>query len=314
MKTLFRCLMIATCCLLTAACTDDDFVAPSFLHIESIKLVPPTNNPITLDPGFYTSDITACYVAIHYPGSYTMDTIGLFRMPFTVPILHDGPIDYIEVFPAVPQSGNNRMLPYYSFYKPIVINKHTFSLGDSLYTDTLFCRTGDTLRFDTLTTTYNITLSDIHMYELFEPTASSQYFDSVEWVKHDPEGACTGQGYARVHVPDSLDRVPFAINADFYIFDATRALYLELDTRSDLQFEVYMDAAYTAGGNTMTERVMVVNPTDHWQHLYINLGRTWAWFNHPQTFRLSFAALNVYGKEGDIRIDNVKLISTNLIN
>jgi hypothetical protein len=300
--------------LLCASCADDDFVAPSFLHIDAIKLVPPESNPITLDEGFYTSDIMACYVAIHYPGRHSMDTIGLFRLPFTVPIRHDGPIDYIEVYPAVAHSGNSSLMPFYSFYKPITIKKHTFTMGGDVYSDTLFCRSGDTLRFDTLSTTYNISLSDIHMYELFEPTASSLYFDSVTWVKHDPENACTGQGYAMVHVADTVDNRPFSINSDFYIFDATRALYMELDTRSDLPFEVYMTAAYTSGGNPVTERVMVVNPTDHWQHIYINLGRTWSWFNHPQSFRLSFAALNVYGDEGDVRIDNVKVISTNTVN
>lgn len=297
--------------MLCASCADDDFVAPSFLHIDAIDLVPPESNPITLDEGFYTSDIVACYVAIHYPGRSSLDTIGLFRLPFTVPIRHDGPIDYIELDPAVPQSGNSRLLPYYTFYKPITIKKHTFTMGGTQYSDTLFVRSGDTLRFDTLSTTYDITLRDIHMYDLFEPTASSLQFDSVTWVKHDPANACSGQGYALVHVPDTVDNVPFAINADLGLTDATRALYLELDTRSDLPFEVYMTAAYTSGGNPVTERVMVVNPTDHWQHMYINLGRTWSWFNHPSTFRISFAALNVYGEEGDIRIDNVKIISTN---
>ena len=45
-------------------------------------------------------------------------------------------------------------------------------------------------------------------------------------------------------------------------------------------------------------------------YLYINLGRTWSWFNHNPSFKLSFAALNPYGEEGDVRIDNVKLITT----
>jgi hypothetical protein len=77
-----------------------------------------------------------------------------------------------------------------------------------------------------------------------------------------------------------------------------------------MRFEVYMHAAYETGGSEHQERVMVINPSNHWQHMYINLGRTWAWFNHQPEFRLSFAALNVDGTEGDIRIDNVKLLTT----
>ena len=307
--------LIALCVLFFAGCTnDDDFVAPAFIHIEAIDLVPPVTNPITLEEGFYTSDIVACYVAAHYPGTSHLDTLGLFQLPFTVPILHDGPIDYIQVYPAVRQSGASSRLPFYTFYSPITIRKHTFTIDGTTYTDTLFTRSGDTLRFDTLHTTYNLTLSDVHMYELFEPTASALYFDSVTWNRFAPDEACTGQGYASVHVPDTLERVPFAINTEFYITDATRAVYLELDSRSDLPFEIYMEAAYVAGSSTDVQRVMVIYPSEKWQHIYVNLGRTWSWFNHTSPFRISFAALNVEGRTGDIRIDNVRLLSTAITN
>ena len=315
MKKIRLTALITLCCLLFASCTrDDDFVAPAFLHIEAIDLVPPSSNPITLEDGFYTSDIVACYVTAHYPGTSHLDTLGLFQLPFTVPILHDGPIDFIEIFPAVRQSGASSRLPYYTFYTPITIRKHTFTMGDTTYTDTLFTRSGDTLRFDTLHTTYNLTLSDVHMYELFEPTGSALYFDSVTVISHAPDEACSGLGYAIVHVPDSVDRVPFAINTDIYVTDATRAVYLELDTRSDLPFEVYMEAAYVAGSSTEVQRVMVIYPSEKWQHIYVNLGRTWSWFNHTYPFKISFAALNVQGETGDIRIDNVRLLSTAITN
>ena len=149
---------------ISACSDDDDFVPPSFLHVEAIKVVPTTSDPISLEPGFYTSDIVACYVVAHYPESSTLDSIGLFQLPFTVPVLHSGTIDYIEFYPAVKQSGISGTLPYYTFYKPIRINSQTLTVGD-------------TLRFDTLSTTYAITLSDVQkdptllpIFEPFEPT------------------------------------------------------------------------------------------------------------------------------------------------
>ena len=281
-----------------SACTDDeDFVPPSFLHVEAIKVVPTTTNPISLEPGFYTSDIVACYVVAHYPNTSKLDSIGLFQLPFTVPVLHSGEVDYLEFYPAVKQSGISGTLPYYTFYKPIRIDNQTLAVGD-------------TLRFDTLSTTYAISLSDMQTFEPFEPTELSTLFDSITWHKYATDEACTGQGYASVHVPDSVSNVPFSLKTDFYVADPTRAVYLELDTRSDIRFEVYMQSAYTSGGATDKQRVMVVNPTDHWQHMYINLGRTWAWFNHNPSFKLSFAALNPYSEEGDVRIDNVKVVTT----
>ena len=310
-----RIIILLFCSVLLVSCTDDDtFVAPAFLHIDAIDLVPPSSNAITLEDGFYTSDIVACYVSVHYPGASTLDNLGLFQLPFSVPILHDGPIDYIEVYPAVRQSGSSSKLPFYTFYKPLKIDKLSFTLDDTLYTDTLFTRSGDTLSLDTLHTTYNISLSDVHMYELFEPTSSALYFDSVTWHKHAPSDACSGQGYASVHVPDSLARVPFAIDYNFYVTDSRRAVYLELDSRSDIPFEIYMEAAYTSGGATDVQRVMVINPSTKWQHIYVNLGRTWNYFNYNIPFRLSFAALNVDGREGDIRIDNVRVLSTSITN
>ena len=284
--------------LACVACTDDeDFVPPSFLHVDAIKVVPTSSSPISVDPGFYTSDIVACYVVAHYPGTSTLDSIGLFQMPFTVPVLHSGEVDYFEFYPAVKQSGVSGTLPYYTFYKPIHIDSQTLT-------------SGDTLRFDTLSTTYAIALSDMQMFEPFEPTELSTLFDSITWHKYASDEACSGQGYASVHVPDSVSSVPFSIKTDFYVADPTRLVYLELDTRSDIRFEVYMESAYSAGAATDKQRVMVVNPTDHWQHMYINLGRTWSWFNHNPSFRLSFAALNPYGETGDIRIDNVKVLTT----
>ena len=288
----------AAALLLFSACTDDeDFVPPSFLHVEAIKLVPSSSNPISVEPGFYTSDIVACYVVAHYPGTSTLDSIGLFQLPFTVPVLHSGEVDYFEFYPAVKQSGISGTLPFYTFYNPIKITNQTLT-------------TGDTLRFDTLSTTYAIALSDMQLFEPFEPTELSTLFDSITWHKYASDEACSGQGYASVHVPDSVSNVPFSIKTDFYVADPTRALYLELDSRSDLRFEVYMESAYTSDGATDKQRVMVVNPSDHWQHMYINLGRTWSWFNHNPSFKLSFAALNPYGEEGDIRIDNVKVLTT----
>lgn len=312
---LFSFFFLAPLLLFFSACTDDDdFVAPAFLHIDAIDLIPPTSNAITLEDGFYTSDIVACYVTVHYPGASKVENLGLFQLPFSIPVLNDGPIDYIEVYPAVRQSGSSSKLPFYSFYKPIKIQKLSFDLHGTHYTDTLFTRSGDTLHLDTLYTTYNISLSDVSMYDLFEPTFSSTHFDSVTWVKHAPSEACSGQGYALIHVPDSLSRVPFGIKDNFYITDARRAVYLELDSRSDIPFEIYMEAAYISGGNTDVQRVMVINPSSEWRHIYVNLGRTWEYFNYNYPFRLSFAALNVYGETGDIRIDNVRLLSTSITN
>lgn len=293
-------MMIFALALVAVGCSDDeDFVPPSFLHIDHIKLVPSATNPITMNPGFYTHDITSCIVFAHLPGQKKLDTLGHFQLPFSVPVLYSGHIDSLEIYPAVKINGISATQPWYVFYKPIKLRD-------------LDLTTGDTLSLDTLTTSYNLSLNDVQMFELFEPPNLTIGFDSVTWVKNDPAGACTGIGYGVVKVPDSLYNYPFYIDCDFKVTDATKVVYLELDTKSDLLYEVYMHSAYTTGGSVDMQPVMRIYPSDQWHHMYINLGRTWSWFNHNPDFRISFAALNTEGTGGNIYIDNVKLITTTI--
>lgn len=282
-----------------AACgNDDDFVAPSFIHIDAIKLRPSSDNSLPQDEGFYTHDIVSCYVQAYYPESQRMERIGLFELPFTVPVLYNGDVEYFVISPCIKVSGVFGMQNYYPFYQRDTIRN-------------LSLRSGDTLRLDTLDIFYRMERLGVRLFEPFEPTEASLALDSVTWHRHAPADACTGEGYASVHVPDSVSRVPFYINRDFYVhYTSTTQLYLELDTRSDVPFEIYMESSHTTGGSTDVQRVMVVNPSENWKHIYITLGATWGWFNYNSDFRLSFAALNAEGKEGDVRIDNVRVLTT----
>lgn len=283
--------------VLATGCTDKEaVVVPSFVSVDAIKLVMPTEDALSTDSGFYVSDIVAARLVAHYPGRTTLDTIGLFELPLTAPVLYDGTVDYIEIFPTVEQSGSSKALIPYTFYKSIRID------GAELHRE-------DTLTLGTLTTTFDPVVEAL-MFEPFEPTEGSLLFDSVmTWEPHAAGDACTGEGYGRIHVTSDQSSRNCAIKRDFTVADKTKALYLELDTRSDMSFEVYMHSRYTGGGAIDRQPVMVVRASEQWEHLYINLGRTWYYFNYYPDFTLSISALNVDGKEGDLRLDNVKLIT-----
>ncbi len=303
MQRLIKTLSIALTITLLAACTDNDnFTAPAFIHVDSIALAASASDGIGHgDPGFYTSDIVAAYVVAHRPGINHVDTIGLFRLPFTVPVLFDGALDYLDFYPAVEQSGIALALPFYTYYNSIHFSGVTLS-------------SGDTLNLGTINTTYN-PLTDIPMlYEPFEPTEADVATDSVvEWVRHDRDGACIGEGYGRVKVGADQENVAFAIDHTFRLFDRSKICYLELDIKSTKEVGLYMHAAYTEGGNDDIKGVINIHPQEEWQHMYINLGRTWEFFNHPTKFRLSFAALNTDGTAGEVLIDNIKVLSTSVV-
>lgn len=290
--------------LVLASCgKDTDFVAPAFLHLDGIDLK--ATPSITTNEGFFTHEIVAAYVVAHYPGRSSVDTIGLFRTPFTIPVLYSGKADYIDIFPAVEQSGISGAMPYYTFYSPIHLTA----------TDSTTLSTGDTLNLGMAYTAYrpHPQVDSIQLFESFErPRAHISFKEPIEWVDNDPAGACTGSGYGRLTVAPSESYVTFDLRDTLVVLDPGKVVYLELDVKTDLPVSVHMRASRQQGAAPERLPVMTINPISHWQHLYINLGRTWAYFNHPQTFTLSFSAVNEDGIGGTVDIDNAKLLTTSI--
>lgn len=289
---------------LMAACNDQDFVAPAFISVDAFKVTAPDEDAFTTDSGFYTSNVVAAQVVAAFPGDEAETVLGSFRLPFTIPVLYNGTPDYIIIYPEVAHSGVMSTLPYYSFYEAIRLEGQTLT-------------SGDTLKLGTLTTLYDSRTDYPHIFEPFEPTQANIQMDSVEWIRIDREGACTGEGYGHVHVDPSATHAKFAINVgrkfnglDFYVDNPQKIVYLELDIRSDLKVQVNMTSQRYEGINQTTEQVMVINPSDDWKHMYINLEPAWRVFNHNKSFSVSFSALNADGVGGDVYIDNVKLLTT----
>ena len=301
---IFKPLAIVLLALMATACTnDDDFTPPAFLHLDAITLRQTPS--ITTDSGFYINEIPAAYVVAHYPGRSRVDTVGLFRMPFTIPILYSGKADYITIYPAVEQSGISGALPYYTYYLPIHLTA----------ADSTTLHTGDTLNLGTITTAYRSypQVDTIQLFEPFErPAEHIRFNEPLVWIPDDHAGARTGNGYGRLTVAPSESIVTFEAEDLFVVNNVDRVIYLELDIKSTLPLSVYMRASYRDGASEDRLSVMTINPMDHWQHLYINLGRTWAYFNHPSSFHLSFSAVNEDGTGGTVDIDNVKLLTTNI--
>lgn len=296
-------LLLLAVFVLASCGKDADFTPPAFLHVDGITLRQTPS--ITTNEGFYTHDIVAAYVVAHYPGRSSVDTLGLFRMPFTIPVLYNGKADYIDIFPAVEQSGISGTLPYYTYYAPI---HHTAA-------DSTTLRTGDTLNLGIDTTAYrpHPYVDSLQLFESFErPRAHISFSSALTWIDDDAAGACTGSGYGHIELSPSDEMVSFEGTDTFAVTDPGKIIYLELDVKSTLPLAVYMRASSRAGQAADRLPVMTINPIDHWQHLYINLGRTWAYYNHPTTFSLSFSVVDEDGTGGTVDIDNVKLITTSI--
>lgn len=218
---------------------------------------------------------------------------------------------YLTINPAVKQSGISGVRIAYPFYQPIRLENVSLTADDTTFLGsydstaqeyilhTSFYPKGARLRV----------LSECY----FEPTSFSTCFDSnVVWVTNDPTNARTGQGYGRIHVDDTVPILNFGF-ADSNEFNPrdSRILYMEMDYKIDLPLWIHMIGFLTGSTGTATSKaVQVVNPSDQWKKIYINLGRTWSQFNYNTPITIYFQAVNSKRTGGDLLIDNVKVLTT----
>jgi hypothetical protein len=305
--------LAATMLLVFNACKkfQGDVTVPAFIHIGSIDVVRQNQSAPSNEDGFYTSNIDAVELVCYFEGDAAETRLGAFELPCTVPVLRHGKMKYLTINPAVKQNGVSGAHIDYPFYQPIRLEDVPLIAEDTTYLGEYDEAVGDYR----LHTTYYPKGNRLRVLAecYFEPTSFATCFDSnVIWIANDPAGACTGQGYGRVHVPDSVATFTFGFT-DSTNFDpgSARILYMELEYKTDLPLYVHMLGYSTTEGSTITSKsVMCINPKDRWNKLYINLGRTWSQFLYRSPIAIYFQAVNEQGVEGDIYIDNIKVITT----
>ncbi len=285
-----------------------DVTVPAYLHLDRMVVTPQAQNAPSSEAGFYNSEIDAVQLIGYFEGDNSETTLGTFQLPCTVPVLRHGTMKYLRVYPVVKQNGISSTRIYYVYYNSVELNSVKLS-ADSLTNLGIY---DSVQRIWTLQTTYK-TRSQMSVLteDYFEPTSFTSHFDStVVWVTNDPEGACTGQGYGLVHVPDSLTTLNFYINDEFDISNST--VYLEMNYQTDVELQLNMIGFEISNDGSATSKgIMALNPTtgDGWKKIYINLTRTWSQFNYNTPFTLYFQAVNPDGIEADIKLDNVKILS-----
>ena len=314
LKNSLRTLAVATLILLVFnSCKkfQGDVTVPAFIHIGSIDVVRQAHNAPSNEDGFYTSAIDAVELICYFEGDAAETRLGAFELPCTVPVLRHGKMKYLTINPAVKQGGVSGTRITYPFYQPIQLEDVPLAAED-----TTFLGTYDETRGDyTLHTSYYPKGNRLRVLAecFFEPTSFATCFDSnVTWITADPEGACTGQGYGKVHIPDSVQVFTFGFT-DSTEFDpeSSRILYMEMEYKTDFPLYVHMLGFSTTESGTITSKsVMCINPKNRWNKIYINLGRTWSQFSYRTPISVYFQVVNDQGVEGDIFIDNIKVITT----
>lgn len=298
---------IALSMLIFSSCKkfQGDITTPSFIHIDCIDILAQNANAPSVEPGFYTALVDAVQLVYYVEGDTAETVLGVYQLPCTVPVLRQGALKYLRVTPVVKQNGISGSRIQYPFYQTITLDNVVLAAEDTAFLGT---RMSDGLRH-LATHYYDKGDLDILMEDYFEPTSFSLNFDTnITWVKDDPEHACTGQGYGLVHVPADKEYAMFAIPQEFEP-SSTQVLYLEMDYWTDMELGLYMTGFEVSGSTSGTKSIMTLYPNSGWQKIYINMGRVWSQFNYNTPIAIFFQALNTEGIEGDVRLDNVKLIA-----
>ncbi|MBQ0161010.1 MAG: hypothetical protein KBT28_10390 [Bacteroidales bacterium] len=283
-----------------------DVTIPAYLHLDRIDVVPQRQNSPSNEAGFYSSLVDCVQLIAFFEGDDKETTLGVFQFPVTVPVLRHGEMKYLRVLPCVKQNGSSTTRIAYPYYQTIVLEN--VKLAPDSVTN-LGMQDEQTGEWYLEANYFERGQFTVLAEDYFEPTSFSSNLDSnVVWITNDREGACTGTGYGMVTVPDSVKVMAFYYNEEFNLPNSI--LYLEMDYWTDLELDLDMIGfPYSTAGTATSFGVMRLVPNNHWQKIYINLGRTWSRFNFSSPIKLFFQAINPNGTGGHVKIDNIKVVA-----
>ena len=293
-------ILFAICLAALVSCDpfEGSQTVPSYLQIDGISVVDTPDHSWSQNEGFFSSQIDAVQITLYQEGDAAETILGTFQLPCKVPVLREGSMKYLRITPVVRQNGIASTRIYYPYYKEITIN------DVSLKADS-------TTSLGSLLTQYQ-PQTKVVWHEFFEPAQLTISLDTtVERIVREPDTVLSGQGCGVVRVKSDQVEVNFWTDTTFSVYDPSAYLYLELDYWSDFDFSVGMKCMNTNTNSEDIQSAMTIyqSKTPGWNKMYINLGRTWSWFNHYPTFRLYFTVFNAEGREGKLLLDNMKLLT-----
>ena len=286
---------------------EGDQTIPAYISVDAIQVVDdPANSWLPgQNEGFYSQLIDAVQIQLLPAGASSEVVLGTFQLPCTVPVLQQGTLDRVRIVPVVKQNGIAATRIYYPFYREKVLNGVTLVPTD-------------TTRLDTVETTYlGSGLMSVPFHEYFEPEQNGTRLSSAVEIlsrAQNPDIVSIDRcdhGCGRVHVTADQSQVNFWALDSICLANSGSAVYLEMDYWSDFNFSVGFNNPMVQGGSNEIKSAMVLYANSGWQKIYINLGKLWSYYNdYHYGIRLYFTVLNSSGKEGNVYLDNMKVVVT----
>lgn len=255
---------------------------PSYIHIDSILL------SVQPDEGTASHKISDAWVYVDD------ELIGTFETPCTVPVLKDG-AHRLTIRAGIKSNGIASTRPYYPFYDPYTIDNFML-VKDSVINVRPMVRYASG--------------ANIAWKEGFEDGGISLMNGTDDTTRitktDDPSLVFEGNYSAFVKIWPG-DTSCFFVSTDAYRLPVAGYTYLELNYKNNNKFTVGLIATIDSVYRTLP--VLVMNRSDKWNKIYINL--TMMVYNYPAASSWRIFISSVKESETEVPLiyfDNLKLV------
>ena len=210
---------------------------PAFLYIDTFHLV------TDLGEGSNSHNITEAWIYVDNR------LINVVELPALVPVLAEGQRELL-ISPGIKENGISTIRTVYPFYESYTTN---FSFSAATV-DTIIPSIGyrDSLKFPFL--------------EGFE---SGNNFTGMETTS-DPSLVFEGTRSGKIEL-DASKISATAISSLLNLPGASRELFLEMDYRNSLKFDVFVRSVKFNPSNITDHYLVTISPKDAWSKIYLNL-------------------------------------------
>jgi len=285
-------LFILTTVLMLVSCQkESDLDIPSYISINSISLA------VNGDQGTASHKIVDAWI---YTGN---DLEGAFELPAYFPVLKSGLVS-LNIKPGIKLNGIAETRVPYPFFETItdtrtLSRENVDSLGNlvaSYKSDVVFGWMEDFE--DTYFSIDTTARSSVKLVRVQEPSLAAAF----------PGEGNTYAAKAEI----KNDSVIFeCVSHDSFTFsdnlpEEKSYVFLELNYKTNCPFTVGL---MIYGTQTKQQPILVINKSDDWNKIYVNLTPTISLNTDASRFRVFFSARKeAGGTDADIFIDNIKLV------
>lgn len=269
---------------------DNDDLVPSYLHIEKLDL------STTFSQGTASSSITDAWVYID--GTL----IGCFELPATIPLLYEGKQN-VTVRPGIKINGiaNTRSIyPFYADLKDQIV----------LLKDSVINWTKNTVTYKSNTLfpwQENFELSGISLDTTSKSTVDITKTSDSELIFPEQDNF-----YSGMITMDQDTSIFEAVTVEKFEFPSSgNSVFLEMNYK--INHNLVVGVFYLASGLQVQRPLIILNKTDEWKKIYINL--TVPKYDTPSAtdFQVFFGAEKKDGTENAVfLLDNIKLVHFNM--